>query len=337
MPLASLAEPRAGERITFADAQVQPRTVMTSPEWSGIDEHGRRYSPFTINVEREKPWHTLSGRQHFYLDHEWMLELGEGLPNYRPPLVRGDPDRRRPRRRRPARAGAALPDAALEVVDPLRVPGQPAHADAVPRRRGAVAQPARTPRRSAIADNDWVEAYNRNGVMACRATVSHRIPKGVCLMYHAKDRHLADAAHRAARQPRRHRQLGHADRDEADAHDRRLRPAQLRLQLLRPDRLAARRGRARAPARGGGRVLDDDQGPGRDGDEPRQVHRLPHLQRHLQAGVDEPARRRVRVVQQRRDPARARVPEALVGSGASGGAAGSSTAAAGCGCAPAAG
>ena len=42
----------------------------------------------------------------------------------------------------------------------------------------------------AIGDNDWVEAYNRNGVMACRATVSHRIPKGVCLMYHAKDRHL---------------------------------------------------------------------------------------------------------------------------------------------------
>ena len=80
LELASLAEPRAGERITFADAQVQPRTVMTSPEWSGIDEHGRRYSPFTINVEREKPWHTLSGRQHFYVDHEWMLELGEGLP-----------------------------------------------------------------------------------------------------------------------------------------------------------------------------------------------------------------------------------------------------------------
>ena len=78
--------------------------MITSPEWSGIDEHGRRYSPFTINVEREKPWHTLSGRQHFYLDHEWMLELGEGLPNYRPPLVRGDPDPPRPRRRRPARS-----------------------------------------------------------------------------------------------------------------------------------------------------------------------------------------------------------------------------------------
>src|SRR4029079_5592246 len=89
VPLAGLAEPRAGERITFADAQGQPRSVMTSPEWSGIDDHDRRYSPFTINVEHHKPWHTLSGRQHFYLDHEWMLELGEGLAAHPPPLARG--------------------------------------------------------------------------------------------------------------------------------------------------------------------------------------------------------------------------------------------------------
>ena len=46
------------------------------------------------------------------------------------------------------------------------------------------------------------------------------------------------------------------------------------------------------------------------GDEPRQVHRLPHLLGHLQAGVDQPVRRRVRVVQQRRDPARARATRA---------------------------
>ena len=111
VPLASLAEPRAGDRITFADAQVQPRTVLTSPEWSGIDEHGRRYSPFTINVEREKPWHTLSGRQHFYLDHEWMLELGEALPNYRPPLVRGDPTHL-------DRAGGDRPELALRYLTP---------------------------------------------------------------------------------------------------------------------------------------------------------------------------------------------------------------------------
>jgi nitrate reductase alpha subunit len=41
-----------------------------------------------------------------------------------------------------------------------------------------------------IADNDWVEVVNRNGVITCRAAVAHRIPEGTCLMYHAKDRHL---------------------------------------------------------------------------------------------------------------------------------------------------
>src|SRR5690606_39404288 len=35
---------------------------------------------------RRKPWHTLTGRQHFYLDHDWIAELGEQLPVFRPPL-----------------------------------------------------------------------------------------------------------------------------------------------------------------------------------------------------------------------------------------------------------
>jgi len=42
-----------------------------------------------------------------------------------------------------------------------------------------------------VADNDWVEVWNRNGVLACRAVVSPRMPQGVCYIYHAKDRHVA--------------------------------------------------------------------------------------------------------------------------------------------------
>ena len=64
--LSDLAEERAGERISFADTQVQPRAVITSPEWSGSETGGRRYSPFVVNVERKKPWHTLTGRMHFF-------------------------------------------------------------------------------------------------------------------------------------------------------------------------------------------------------------------------------------------------------------------------------
>src|SRR4029079_3604756 len=78
--LADLAAEHEGKQITFADTQAAPVPVITSPEWSGSEPGGRRYSPFTINVERLKPWHTLTGRQHFFLDHDWMAEMGEQLP-----------------------------------------------------------------------------------------------------------------------------------------------------------------------------------------------------------------------------------------------------------------
>ncbi|HEV2452204.1 MAG TPA: nitrate reductase subunit alpha [Streptosporangiaceae bacterium] len=190
VPLADLAAERAGDRVTFADTQIQPQRVITSPEWSGTESGGRRYSPFTINVERRKPWHTLTGRQHFYLDHDWMLELGEALPAYRPPLVMarhfGDQGRRDPGR----------PEITLRYLTPhskwsihseyqenlhmlTLFRGGPViwlnHADAA---------------RIGVADNDWIEAFNRNGVVAARAAVSHRIPPGSCLMYHTIDRHL---------------------------------------------------------------------------------------------------------------------------------------------------
>ena len=81
-----LAAEHEGKQITFADTQAAPVPVITSPEWSGSETGGRRYSPVTINVERAKPWHTLTGRQHFFVEHDWMAELGEQRPVFRPPL-----------------------------------------------------------------------------------------------------------------------------------------------------------------------------------------------------------------------------------------------------------
>jgi nitrate reductase alpha subunit len=191
VPLADLAEPRAGERITLAEARVQPRTVITSPEWSGIEAHGRRYAPFTINVERHKPWHTLSGRQQLYVDHEWMLELGEGLPIYRPPLayaqIYGDQ----------GAGDAGRAELTLSFLTPhskwsIHSEYQDNLHMLTLFRGGSMLWLSREDSEALeIHDNDWVEAYNRNGVMALRAAVSHRIPKGVCMVYHSKDRHMA--------------------------------------------------------------------------------------------------------------------------------------------------
>ena len=41
-----------------------------------------------------------------------------------------------------------------------------------------------------VKDNDWVEAFNKNGVVAARAVVSPRIPRGISYMHHSQDRHI---------------------------------------------------------------------------------------------------------------------------------------------------
>ena len=96
------------------------------------------------------------------------------------------------------------------------------------------------------------------------------------------------------RPARRHPQFGHPRRAQADAHDRRLRAAILRLQLLRHGRLQPRRIRhhpqdvedrlarharppinPRTPSRW--RPQNENPRSNRDGAEPRQVHRVPYL------------------------------------------------------------
>jgi len=184
LPLADLAEERAGDRITFADTQVQPRAVITSPEWSGSETGGRRYSPFTVNVERKKPWHTLTGRMQFFLDHDWMQEYGEALPAYRPPLGYA-------RLLAPEGEGVAVryltPHSKWSIHSEYQ---DNLHMLRLFRGGPVIWMSPQDAAAIGVSDNEWIEAYNRNGVVTCRAVVSHRMPKGTVYMYHAKDRHL---------------------------------------------------------------------------------------------------------------------------------------------------
>jgi nitrate reductase / nitrite oxidoreductase, alpha subunit len=188
--LADLAGERAGDRISFADTQVQPRAVITSPEWSGSETGGRRYSPFVVNVERKKPWHTLTGRMHFFLDHDWIAEYGECLPTYRPPLdyarhfgEQGLREQGRPEITVRYLTPHSKWSIHSEYADNLHMLRLFRGGPVIWLSQGDAAK-------IGVADNDWIEAYNRNGVVACRAVVSHRMPEGTVFMYHAKDRHL---------------------------------------------------------------------------------------------------------------------------------------------------
>ncbi|MCB0864736.1 MAG: nitrate reductase subunit alpha, partial [Solirubrobacterales bacterium] len=191
VPLADLAEAAEETRITFADTQVQPRRVITSPEWSGIDEEGRAYAAFTINVERDKPWHTLSGRMHLYLDHAWIRELGEGLPAYRPPV-----DHRLMMAGAKPVDGNGAPEVTLRYLTPhskwsIHSEYQDnLHMLTLFRGGSGLWLSPEDAEVLDVRDNDWVEAHNRNGILVTRAVVSHRVPKGVGMMYHSKDRQI---------------------------------------------------------------------------------------------------------------------------------------------------
>jgi nitrate reductase alpha subunit len=186
-PLADLASGSEEKRITFADTQARPVPVITSPEWSGSETGGRRYAPFTVNVERLKPWHTLTGRMHFMLDHDWMHELGEALPIYRPPLdlhrLLDEP-----------RLGADGAQVTVRYLTPHSK--WSIHSEyqdnlfMLALSRGGPALWMSPADAAAIkaTDNDWVEVVNNNGVVVCRAVVSHRMPEGIVYLHHAQER-----------------------------------------------------------------------------------------------------------------------------------------------------
>lgn len=184
--LADLAEDHEGKRITFPDTQARPVPVITSPEWSGSEHGGRRYTAFAINVERLKPWHTLTGRQHLFLDHDWMTEIGEQLPTFRPPLnmhrIFGD---------QTTGQGAEVTVRYLTPHSKWSIHSE--YQDnlfmlSLSRGGPEIWMSPQDAATIGVKDNEWIEAYNRNGVVVARAVVSHRMPAGTVYMYHAKDR-----------------------------------------------------------------------------------------------------------------------------------------------------
>jgi nitrate reductase / nitrite oxidoreductase, alpha subunit len=186
--LVDLAEGSEEKRVTFADTQARPVPVITSPEWSGSESGGRRYAPFTVNVERLKPWHTLTGRMHFLLDHDWMAEFGETLPIYRAPLdmhrLFGEPS--------PGRTdGASVTVRYLTPHSKWSIHSE--YQDnlfmlSLSRGGPVVWMNTSDAASVGVVDNDWVEAVNRNGVLVARAIVTHRLPAGTVFVYHAQER-----------------------------------------------------------------------------------------------------------------------------------------------------
>ncbi len=187
LPLADLVEKSRNIRTTYADLQARPQRFVNSPMWSGLVTGGRAYSPFTYNVEKLVPWRTLTGRQHFYLDHPGYIQFGEHLPTYKP----------KPTPAQYADLNFTDNEAKSMMLNYLTPHGKwHIHSTYGDNHRMTTLSRGIEPfwmndkdaAELGIKDNDWVEVFNDHGVVVTRACVSARIPRGICIQYHSPER-----------------------------------------------------------------------------------------------------------------------------------------------------
>jgi nitrate reductase alpha subunit len=190
LALAHLGEKNRGVRLSYQDLQAHPHRLLNSPMWSGLTENGRAYSPFTYNVETLVPWRTLTGKQHFYLDHPLYLQFGEHLPTYKPkplPVQYGEL----------AFSKEVGPTLMLNYLTPHgkwhihSTYGDNQRMSTLSRGVEPFWMNDHDAESIGIEDNDWVEVHNDNGVVVTRAAVSARIPRGICIQYHSPERTLS--------------------------------------------------------------------------------------------------------------------------------------------------
>jgi len=183
-----LAKPKQDEKIRFRDLQTQPRKIISSPTWSGLEDEHVSYNAGYTNVHEYIPWRTITGRQQFYQDHKWMQAFGEQLIGYRPPIK--------------TRAIELMKDhksnGNKEIVLNFLTPHQKwgihsTYSDNLLMltlsRGGPIIWLSEEDAQTAgIVDNDWIDVFNANGAIACRAVVSQRVKTGMVMMYHAQER-----------------------------------------------------------------------------------------------------------------------------------------------------
>jgi len=183
-----LALHREDEKIRFRDIQAQPRKIISSPTWSGLESEKVSYNAGYTNVHELIPWRTLTGRQQFYQDHRWMRDFGEGLCSYRPPVDL------KALRAVEGRKPNGHPELALNFITPHQKWGihstysDNLHMLTLNRGGPVVWLSEEDAKRGGIVDNDWVELFNANGAIAARAVVSQRVKPGMVMKYHAQEK-----------------------------------------------------------------------------------------------------------------------------------------------------
>jgi len=183
-----LALPKEEEKIRFRDIQAQPRKIISSPTWSGLESEHVCYNAGYTNVHEFIPWRTLTGRQQLYQDHPWMIDFGEGLVTYRPPINTQTVEKMMKKH------GKESPTILLNFITPHQKWGiHSTYSDNLHMltlsRGGPIVWVSETDAKKInVKDNDWLEVFNANGALMARAVVSQRVNEGMMLMYHAQEK-----------------------------------------------------------------------------------------------------------------------------------------------------
>jgi nitrate reductase alpha subunit len=185
---AHLATGREHNKIRFRDVQAQPRKIISAPTWSGLESEEVSYNAGYTNVHELIPWRTLTGRQQFYQDHRRMLDFGEGSCVYRPAI-----DTKTVTAMLGAKSNGEH-ELVLNWITPHQKWGiHSTYSDnlrmlTLSRGGPHVWVSEAEAKEAALVDNDWVEVFNLNGTLTARVVVSQRVPRGMCLMYHAQEK-----------------------------------------------------------------------------------------------------------------------------------------------------
>ncbi len=173
-----LANATETEGMSYRSLQDGPkRFIKTDDEiWNSDIEEGRAYTPFTHQIEKKRPWRTLTGRQQFYIDHDWYLELAEQLPVFKDP----QDDKEYPLYWNTPHGRWSIHSTWRDNRYMLRlqrgVPIVYVHPDDAAKR--------------GIKDNDWVRVHNGQGHAIVRAKILPGEKAGRLTMYHGWERYL---------------------------------------------------------------------------------------------------------------------------------------------------
>jgi hypothetical protein len=162
-------------KMSFAELAAKGIVRVDESRGSTVWDHDA--SPFHADIAEsvhgKRPYETLTGRQQFYIDHEWFLKFDEALPVHHAPLKQ----ERFPLQMTMGHARHGIHS--MWRDDPFLLSLQRGEPDIFVNPDDAAAR--------GVRDGDLIEVFNDAGRFRCMAHLSAGIMPGTVYMYHGWD------------------------------------------------------------------------------------------------------------------------------------------------------